>query len=81
MPHGFFSFFARIIEKLVVWCISIKENYYNLTRNGRKFQASVTERCISLSKRSGMLRGNLLKVHVKKLNVSKDFTRNELLHK
>ena len=40
-----------------------------LTRkNSPKFQASDTERCTSLSKGSGMLRQNLLKVPVKILN-------------
>ena len=32
-------------RNLFVWCISAKENYYNLTKNSRKFQASVTEMC------------------------------------
>ena len=55
--------------KLIVSCISGKENYYNLTKNSRKFQASVTERCTSLSKHYGMFRQNLLKVPAKKLNL------------
>ena len=42
--------------------------------NSRKFKASVTERCTSLTKRSGIFRQNLLKVLVKKLNLSKTFT-------
>ena len=32
-------------RNLFVWCISAKENYYNLTKNSRKFQASVTKTC------------------------------------
>ena len=54
------------------------ENYYNLTKNSRKFQTSVTERCTSPSKRSGMFRQNRLKVPVKKLNLYKNlyYTRS-----
>ena len=59
-----FSFFVCNIEKLIVWFISANGSYYNTTKNSRKFQASVTERCTSLSKRSGMFRQNLLKVPV-----------------
>ena len=40
----------------------------------RKFQASVTERCTSLSNHSGIFPQNLLKVPVKKLNL-KNFYR------
>ena len=69
MPHDFFSFFVCNIGKLIVWRISTKENYYNLTENSRKFQASVTERGTSVGKRSEMFRQNLLKVAVKKLNL------------
>ena len=50
----------------MAWYISSKENYDNLTKSSRKFQASVTERYISLNKPSGMFRQNLLKVPVKK---------------
>ena len=57
------------IEKYIVWCISAKENYYNLTKNSCKSQASDTERCTSLSKPSGMFRQNALKVPVKKLKL------------
>ena len=46
-----------------------------------KFQSSVTERCTSLSTRSGMLRQNLFKVPEKKLNLQKSFATHELLHK
>ena len=45
VPRDLFNFFVCNIEKLIVWCISAKENYYSLTKNSRKFQASVTERC------------------------------------
>ena len=38
-----------IKEKLTVWCISAKRNYYDLKKNNHKFQASVTERCTSVS--------------------------------
>ena len=69
VPDDLFSLFVCNIEKLTVWCISAKENYYNLTKNSRKFQTSVTERCTSLSKCSGMFQQNLLKVPVKKLNL------------
>ena len=46
-----------------------KENYYNLTKNSRKFETSVTERCTFLSKRSGIFRQNVLKVPRKKINL------------
>ena len=55
MPRDFLNFFVWNIEKRIVWCISAEENYYNLTKNGRKFQASVTERCTFLSKHSGII--------------------------
>ena len=45
------------------------------------FQANVTEGHTSLTKRSRMFRKNLLKVPVKKLNLEKSITANELLHK
>ena len=67
MPRDPFNLFVCNIEKLIVWCISANRNY--LVRNSRKFQASVTERCTSLSKRSGMFRQNLLKVPVKRMNL------------
>ena len=66
-------------SKLIVWRISAKENYFNLTKNSRKFQSSVNRRYSSLSKRSGMFRQNLLKVAVKKLNLKNLFTTHELL--
>ena len=50
-------------RNLFVWCISAKENYYNITKNSRKFQASATETCTS------QFPQNLLKVPVKKLNL------------
>ena len=49
-------------ETIIVWFISAKENYHNLMKNSPKFQANVTERRTSLSKRSRMFRQNLLKV-------------------
>ena len=51
------------------WFISVVENYHNLLKNSPKFQASVTERRTSLSKRSRMFWKNLSKVPVKKLNL------------
>ena len=48
-----------------------KENYYSLTKNSRKFQTSVTERCTFLSKSSGMFWQNVLKVRGKKINLYK----------
>ena len=68
-------------QKCIVWCFFDKENYCNLTKSSCKFQASVTERCTSLSKRSDMFRQNLLKVPVKKLNFQKTLITNELLQK
>ena len=55
--------------KPVVWCISAKKNYDDLTKNNTEFQATVTERCTSLSKSSGIFWQNPLKVPVKKLNL------------
>ena len=69
VPRDLFNLFVCNIEKLIVCCISAKENYYNLMKILRKFQASVTERCTSLSKGCGMCRQNILKVPVKKLNL------------
>ena len=42
----FLNFFVCNIEKPIVWCsaylrISAKENYYNLTKNSRKFPKGV----------------------------------------
>ena len=81
MPHDFVSFHVCEIEKLIVCCIFAKKSYYNLTKNNHIFQASVTERCTSLSKSSGIFRQNPLKVPVKKLNIWKNFTSRKLLHK
>ena len=53
--------FVCNIEKLIVRCIYAKIIYYNLTKNSRKFQASVTERCSSFSTHSGIFQQNLLK--------------------
>ena len=41
----FLIYFFVTSRNLFVWCISAKENNYNLTKNSRKFQASVTETC------------------------------------
>ena len=68
MPHDFVSFFVCNIMKPIVWCISTKEIYYNLTKNNHKFQASVTEKYTSLSQSSGIFLQNPLKAPVKKLN-------------
>ena len=65
MSHDFFSFFICNIKKLIVLRVSAKENYNNLTKNSPEFQANVTERCTSLSKRYRMFWENLLKVPVK----------------
>ena len=67
--HDFVSFFVCNIEKRIVWCISVKKNYYNLTKNNHKFHVSVSERCTSLIKSSGIFRQNPLKVPMKKLNL------------
>ena len=77
-----FKLFVCNIEKLIiVWCISDKENHYDLTKNSPKFEASVTEKCISLSEHSGMFRQNFLKLPLKKLAPKKPFTTHELLYK
>ena len=41
VPSDLFKLVCNI-KKLIVWCISAKKNYYNITKNSRKFQASVT---------------------------------------
>ena len=46
-----------------------RKNYYNLTKNNHKFHVSVSERCTSLIKSSGIFRQNPLKVPMKKLNL------------
>ena len=67
--HDFVSFFVCNIEKRVVWCISVKKNCYTLTKNNHKFHVSVSERCTSFIKSSGIFRQNPLKVSMKKLNL------------
>ena len=69
VPSELFKLFVCNIKKLLVWCISAKKNYYNITKNSHKCQASVSERCASLCEHSGMFRQNLSKVPVKKLNL------------
>ena len=82
VPRDFVSFFVCDMKKLIACCcISAKKNDYSLTNNGRRFQASVTERSTSLSKSCGIFRQISSKVPVKKLNLQKNFTRHELLHK
>ena len=66
VPHGLVSFFVQNIEKVIACCISAKKNYHNLAKTSHKFQASVTERGISLSNSSGIFRQNPSKVPVKK---------------
>ena len=44
MPRDLFNSFVTS-RNLFVCCISAKENYYNPTKNSRKFQASATETC------------------------------------
>ena len=58
--HVIFLIYLFVISRNY-YCY-VKENYYNLMKNSRKFQANVTERHSSLSKRSRMFRQNLLKV-------------------
>ena len=68
-PADFVIFFVCNIEKLIVWCIATKKAYYILTKNNRKFQATVGERFTSLGKSSGIFRQNPVKVPVKKLKL------------
>ena len=75
------SFFVCSIEKHIVCCISAKKNYYNLAKNSHKFRASVIEMCTSVSKSSGVFWQNSSKPPVKKLNLEKNFTAHELVHK
>ena len=66
--HITFSVSLFVTSRKLLFGI-FKENYYNLTKNSRKFQTSVTERCTFLSKRSGMFRQNVLKQPGKKINL------------
>ena len=82
MPHDLFNSFVCNIKKLLLFGLFLpKENYHNLMKNSPKFQANVTERRTSLSKRPRMFRQNLLNAPVKKLNLKKSITAHELLHK
>ena len=81
VSHDIVSFFVCSIEKHIVCCISAKKNYYNLTKNSHKFRASVIEMCTSVSKSSGVFWQNSSKPPVKKLNLEKNFTAHELVHK
>ena len=65
----FVVLFVYEIKKAFVCCICAKKNKYNFTKNNHKFQGSITERCNSLSKSSGMFWQNLLKVPVQRLNL------------
>ena len=40
-PAVFAIFFVCNIEKLIVWCIAAEKVYYILTKNNRKFQATM----------------------------------------
>ena len=64
MPYDFVSLFVCLL-----FGVFLPAKIYNLTNNNHKFQASVTERCTSLSKGYGIFRQNPLKVSVKKLNL------------
>ena len=52
-------------RNLFVWCISAKENYYNLTKNSR----FVNFRQVPLKRVLSQFQQNLLKLPVKKLNL------------
>ena len=69
MPCDRFNLFVCNIKKPIAGCISAKENYFNLTKNRGKFQASATERCTSLSKHFRMFWQNLLKLLVKRFGL------------
>ena len=58
-----------VTSRSLLFCAFLPKIYYNLTKNNHKFQTSVTERCTSLSKSSGIYLQNPLKVSVKKLNI------------
>ena len=78
--HNFVSFLVFNIEKLIVWSISAKRNYYNVTKTNDKFQAGVTGRCTSLSNSSGIFRQDPFKIPFKTL-WNNNFTIHELIHK
>ena len=66
---NFLSYLFVTSRNLLFGVFLPKKNYYNITKNSRKCQASVSERCTSLCKHSGMFRQNLSKVPVNKLNL------------
>ena len=66
MARDLFDFFLGSIEILVVWCISAKEDHYNLQKIAVNFRLVSL---ISLVSRSGKFWQNILKLHVKNLNL------------
>ena len=64
-------------RNLMFGVILPEKNYYNLTNNNLKFQASVTERCDSL----WTILSKSFKSTCEKVNLQKNFTTHELLHK
>ena len=66
--HMTFSISLFVTSRNLLFGV-FKENYYNRTKNSRKFQKSVTEKCTFLSKRSGMFWQNVLKEPGKKINL------------
>ena len=69
MSQNFVRFFVFNIKKSIAWCISVKKNYHNLTKNDHKFQASATKRCTSLRKSSRTFGQNPLETPMKKLDI------------
>ena len=62
VPHDLFNLYVISRNSLFGAFLPRKIIAILLTKNSRKFQARVTERSTSLSKRSGMFQQNLLKV-------------------
>ena len=74
-----FSVSLFVTSRILLFGV-FKENYCNLTKNSRKFPASVTERCTFFSKRFG-ISAKCFESTWEKINLWKIFTTNELLHK
>ena len=74
-----FSVSLFVTSRILLFGV-FKENYCNLTKNSRKFPASVTERCTLFSKRFG-ISAKCFESTWEKINLWKIFTTNELLHK
>ena len=70
-----------VASRHVLFGVFLPRKIITILQKITKFQARVTEMCISLSKSAGIFRQNTLKVPVKKLNLWKNCTAYERLCK